>query len=76
MALSSTKPTAAQTAMPRLSSISRAAGELTTATATLTVPTPGESFVDITADVAAFVRAAAPAPACCSYSSATPRRRW
>jgi secondary thiamine-phosphate synthase enzyme len=56
MALSSTKPTAEQPAMPHLSSISRATGELTTAIATLTVPTPGEGFTDITADVAAFVR--------------------
>ncbi len=50
--------TAAQAPTPHLSSISRAAGELTAATATLTVPTPGEGFVDITAEVAAFVRAA------------------
>src|ERR1700722_73547 len=57
MALPRTKPTATQIAVPHLSSISRAVGELTTATATLTVPTPGEGFVDITADVAAFVRA-------------------
>jgi secondary thiamine-phosphate synthase enzyme len=58
MTLSRTKAAAAtQIAVPHLSSISRAAGELTTATATLTVPTPGEGFVDITADVAAFVRA-------------------
>ncbi len=56
MALSSTKPTTTQIAIPHLSPVSRAAGELTTATATLTVPTPGEGFVDITADVAAFVR--------------------
>jgi secondary thiamine-phosphate synthase enzyme len=56
MALSSTKPTATQIAVPHMSPISRTAGELTTATATLTVPTPGEGFVDITADVAAFVR--------------------
>jgi secondary thiamine-phosphate synthase enzyme len=57
MALSSTKP-AAQTSMPHLSPISRSIGELATSTATLTVPTRGEGFVDITADVAAFVRAA------------------
>ena len=44
--------------MPHLSPISGSTGELTTSTATLTVPTPGEGFVDITADVAAFVRAA------------------
>ncbi|MBV9971249.1 MAG: YjbQ family protein [Xanthobacteraceae bacterium] len=41
-----------------MSSISHAAGELTTATATLTIPTPGEGFVDITSDAAGFVRAA------------------
>jgi secondary thiamine-phosphate synthase enzyme len=58
MAFSNTNPVAAQTVMPHLSPISRSAGELTTATATLTVPTPGEGFVDITADVAAFVPAA------------------
>jgi secondary thiamine-phosphate synthase enzyme len=58
MTLSSPKPTATQIAMPHLSSISRTTGEVTTATATLAVPTPGEGFVDITADVAAFVRAA------------------
>jgi secondary thiamine-phosphate synthase enzyme len=58
MALSSTKPTATQISLPHLSSISRSTGELATSTATLTVPTPGEGFVDITADVAAFVRAA------------------
>jgi secondary thiamine-phosphate synthase enzyme len=58
MALSNPKPAAAATIpTPQLSSISRA-GELTTATATLTVPTPGEGFVDITADVAAFARTA------------------
>ena len=56
MALSSPKPAATQASMPHLSAISRAAGELTTSTATLTVPTPGEGFIDITADVAAFVR--------------------
>jgi secondary thiamine-phosphate synthase enzyme len=58
MALPNTKPTAARESTPHLSSILRSAGELTTATATLTVPTPGEGFVDITADVAAFARAA------------------
>jgi secondary thiamine-phosphate synthase enzyme len=58
MALSKTKPTPPQISLPHLSSISRGTGELTTSTATLTVPTPGDGFVDITADVAAFVRAA------------------
>jgi secondary thiamine-phosphate synthase enzyme len=43
--------------MPHLSAISRGAAELI-ATATLTVETPGEGFIDITADAAAFVRAA------------------
>jgi secondary thiamine-phosphate synthase enzyme len=43
--------------MPRLSSISRSGTELI-ATATLTVETPGEGFVDITGEAAAFVRAA------------------
>jgi secondary thiamine-phosphate synthase enzyme len=58
MAFSNTSPAATPIPTPHLSSISHAKGELTTATATLTVPTPGEGFVDITADVAAFVRAA------------------
>jgi secondary thiamine-phosphate synthase enzyme len=58
MALPNTKPTAARESTPHLSPIARNSGELTTSTATLTVPTPGEGFVDITADVAAFVRAA------------------
>jgi secondary thiamine-phosphate synthase enzyme len=43
--------------MPHLSSISRSATELI-ATATLTVETPGQRFVDITGQAAAFVRAA------------------
>jgi secondary thiamine-phosphate synthase enzyme len=43
--------------MPHLSAISRSAAELI-ATATLTVETPGEGFVEITAAAAAFVRAA------------------
>jgi secondary thiamine-phosphate synthase enzyme len=43
--------------MPRLSSISRCSTELI-ATATLTVETPGEGFVDITGEAAAFLRAA------------------
>src|ERR1700755_115965 len=43
--------------MPRLSAISRSDVALI-ATATLTVETHGESFVDITQDVAAIVRAA------------------
>jgi secondary thiamine-phosphate synthase enzyme len=43
--------------MPRLSAISRSGAELI-ATATLAVETPGEGFVDITGDVAAFVRMA------------------
>jgi secondary thiamine-phosphate synthase enzyme len=43
--------------MPRLSAISRSGAELV-ATATLAVETPGEGFVDITGDVAAFVRMA------------------
>ena len=43
--------------MPHLSAISRSAPELI-ATATLTVETPGEGFVEITAAAAAFVRAA------------------
>jgi len=43
--------------MPHLSPISRGNVEFT-ATATLTVETPGERFFDITAEVASFVRAA------------------
>jgi secondary thiamine-phosphate synthase enzyme len=43
--------------MPHLSAISRSATELI-ATATLTVVTPGEGFVEITAAAASFVRAA------------------
>jgi secondary thiamine-phosphate synthase enzyme len=43
--------------MPRLSAISRSGAELI-ASATLAVETPGEGFVDITGDVAAFVRMA------------------
>jgi secondary thiamine-phosphate synthase enzyme len=43
--------------MPHLSAISRSTAELI-ATATLTVETPGEGFVDITAEAASFVRAA------------------
>jgi secondary thiamine-phosphate synthase enzyme len=43
--------------MPRLSAISRSDVALI-ATATLTVETHGESFVDITQDATAFVRAA------------------
>jgi secondary thiamine-phosphate synthase enzyme len=43
--------------MPHLSAISRSAAELI-ATATLTVVTPGEGFVEITAAAASFVRAA------------------
>lgn len=43
--------------MPHLSAISRSGAELI-ATATLTVETPGEGFVDITGEAAVFVRAA------------------
>src|SRR5271169_869971 len=43
--------------MPHLSAISRSGAELI-ATAMLTVETPGEGFVDITGEAAAFVRAA------------------
>jgi secondary thiamine-phosphate synthase enzyme len=57
MALPNKTPSAAQASMPHLSSISRNTGALTASTATLTVPTPGEGFIDITAEAAAFVRA-------------------
>jgi secondary thiamine-phosphate synthase enzyme len=43
--------------MPHLSAISRSAADLI-ATATLTVETPGEGFIEITGEAAAFVRAA------------------
>jgi len=43
--------------MPHLSAISRRAADLI-ATATLTVETTGEGFIEITGEAAAFVRAA------------------
>ena len=43
--------------MPHLSAISRSAADLI-ATATLTVETTGEGFIEITGEAAAFVRAA------------------
>jgi thiamine phosphate synthase YjbQ (UPF0047 family) len=60
--------------MRRLENVQSGTPDLV-ASATLTVETRGEGFVEITRDVVAFVEQAGASEACCSPTSAIRRHR-